>query len=52
MSMNINVEKILETFGEQKRIFQREAQFQFELAWEIQKQIDNNGEKEIGRAHV
>ncbi len=36
--MEINIRKILGDFGKENRIFQSEAQFQFELAWKIQKQ--------------
>lgn len=39
----INISKIIKDFGQQARIFQKEAQFQFELAWELQKQIGKDG---------
>lgn len=42
MSININIEEILIKFANEKRIFQKEAQLQFELAWELQKQIERN----------
>ncbi len=41
MSININVENIIEAFGKQNRIFYSEAQLQFALAWEIQKETVN-----------
>lgn len=41
----VDISKIIKNFGEEKpRIFQREAQFQFELAWELHKAIGNDGE--------
>jgi len=40
----INVQGIVKEFGRTPRIFQSEAQFQFELAWELQKQIENDGQ--------
>ena len=35
--MEINIESILNKFGNENKIFQSEAQFQFELAYELQK---------------
>lgn len=40
---SIDIEKIIKLFGKQQRIFQKEAQFQFELAWELQKQLGEDG---------
>lgn len=37
------INSIIHSFGENERIFQSEAQFQFELAWAIQQQIANAG---------
>ncbi len=34
--------EIIQNFGRRSRIFYREAQFQFELAWEIQKIFEDN----------
>ena len=42
MSININIEEIIKTFASKKIIFQQEAQLQFSLAWELQKQIERN----------
>ena len=39
--MEIDVCEILKKFGEENRIFQSEAQFQFDLAWEIKKEYSS-----------
>lgn len=36
------IREIMDAFGEEKRIFQSEAQFQFALAWELQKHIQDD----------
>lgn len=45
MSINIDIKQILKKFANEKRIFQKEAQFQLELAWELKKQVEDNNEK-------
>lgn len=40
----VNISEILKELGKEKRIFQREAQFQFELAWKLHEKIGGDGE--------
>ncbi len=40
---DVDISNIIKNFGKEKRIFQREAQFQFELAWKLQEEIGKDG---------
>lgn len=40
----INIKQVMDKLGEVPRIYQVEAQFQFELAWELQKLIGDDGQ--------
>lgn len=43
--LSVNIEEIMTDFGSEPRIFQSEAQFQFEMAWELQKQCQRKNAK-------